>query len=498
MSFLYPYLLFFTIPALLLTFLIKKKRAKLPFNPKIVIANQSVNYLLLPFVLALVIVALARPVLKKPLLAQKSVQPLFIAIDFSNSMRAEGRLEKAKRIALDLIQEAPFKISLLIFTTNPLIIAPPTSDKEALKMALASINQDAILTKGTDFAKLLEFIGEFEGKKNLVIISDGGDFKDPSILEKIAKKHDIAIYSVGVGSRSGALIPTREGYLKSEGKLVVTKRNPNFEKLGNFYDEQNYLAIVDDIDKELSQQQQNEIVELFWIPLLIAFLLYFHAYTTLFEKLRTKKLFLLALAIGVHASLLDEFALQRGYKQIKNHQYSDAVQTLSSIPYLEARYAYAVALFHLGKVPEALKVFKTIRSKDPKVKAKIYYNIGLCYEKMRKYEEALRFFIKACQLQRDGKCLKKIEKLAFKKNQKKQLLPFAKQKIVPKAGKKGEKSKQKSAGGSNINLAMQSGSAQGGKKSRGGSLSKKGEAHPVSSKVYELINKGYIDEKRPW
>ncbi len=496
MSFLYPELLFFTIPALLLTLLLKKRKLPIPFNPKIVIHKEGVSSSLLPFVLALIIVALARPVIERPIIRQKGAQPLFIAIDFSNSMRAEGRLEQAKSIALDLIQHTPFKTALLIFTTNPLIIAPPTSDKEALREVLASIDQRAILSKGTDFAKLLAFVGQFDGKKNLVIISDGGDFKDPEKLRSLASRHNIALFCVGVGSHNGALIPTDDGYLKSNGKLVVTRLNPAFSRLGHYY-ERDYLKILDDIDEELTKEQRSERIELFWVPLLVAFLLYLHAYTTLFERLRRFRYLPFVLAIASHASLLDEIYLQRGYELIEHKHYKEAAKILADLPYLEARYAYGVALYNLGKYSQACSVFGSLRSDQKEIKAKISYSLGLCYEKMGNYEKALGFYVKACQLQKNEHCLQKIAALALKKNPKKPLLPFSKQKIVPKSGKKGEQGK-KGGGRSNINLALQSGAAKGGKRSKGASVSKKGAAHPVSSRIYELINKGYIDEKRPW
>lgn len=499
MSFVYPFVLFFTIPALLLIPLIKKRRFAVPFNKKIIVRSESPNYALLPAVLALVLIALARPVSYKSVTKSQASTPLFIAIDFSNSMLVEdvepNRLTRAKQIAKELIRKSPFKTALIVFTTNPLLIAPPTTDKEALFMALESIDQKSILTKGTNFSKLVHFVAKFKGKKNLAIISDGGDFSDAASLMELAKRNNIQIFSVGVGTKEGGLIPAEDGYLKQQGNLVVSRLNLAFKKLGRYY-ERDYLQILDDIEAELSRQSTKEKIELFFIPLLAAFLLYLHIYTKIFE-MKKLRFFILLVAVGAHASLVDEFMLKRAYTLLQQQKYQKAAKILKSMNYLEARFALGVALCQMGKVPEAIKVFEHIRSKEPKIKEKLYYNLGLCYERLRNYKKALKYYIRAYQLRQDVKTFAKIQKLVFKKNPKKPLLPFAKQKVVSKEGQKSKEGK-KSAGGSNINLAIQSGGAKGGKKQKARGVSKKAKAIPLSSRVYDLINKGYIDEKNPW
>ncbi len=500
MSFVYPWVLAFILPTLLLVPLIKSKATKLPFHPKMIASQSHPQYHLLPIVLALVLAALARPVVERSETESIEAQPLFIAIDFSASMRAEdvkpSRLERAKAIAADLVRKSPFKNALILFTTNPLIIAPPTSDKEALLAALRSVDPDAILTKGTDFRKLLEFVGKFAGHKNLVIISDGGDFADTASLRQIAKQKDITIYAVGVGTRSGALVPTQDGYLKKDGRLVVSRLNPAFKELGSYY-EDDYLNILDSIGAAATKQQRKSYEELYYLPLLAAFLLYLYITTTFFERVRRFKLFALIAAVGLQAGILDEVRLERGYEALQESRYQEAVQILQKLPYFEARFGLAVALCEIGKVSEAAKIFGSLKSRDAARKAKIYYNLGICYEKMRKFDAARESFVRSCQLEPSRKCADKIAALVFKHDQKKQPLPFAKQKIVAKKGS-GKDGGSKSGGSANMSLALQSGAASGGKRKKGGALSKKGEAIPLGSKVYELINKGYVDEKNPW
>ena len=495
MSFMHPFWLIFLIPALLLTWFIKKRSTAIPLHPKIILQSSSKSHFLLPVVLALVFVALAKPVIVKSQSSDISLQPLFIAIDFSNSMQARdlkpNRLAVAKAKTKEIIKSAPLPIALIAFTTNPLLLSPPTTDKEALLQALNSLDQSAILTKGTDFTKLLEFVGRFGGKKRLLILSDGGEFKDVKKLRSIAKAKDIEIFTIPVATKEGALIPIDDGYLKHNGRLVVSRLNPNFIRLGKEISDIDELFEVD--KKEKTERKQE--IQLYYIPLFLAFLLYLHIHTTLFA--RFLPFAALLIAVPMQAGFIDEYKLQKGYELLQQKRYKEAIGYLQGIEYLEAKFGLGVAHCLLGKVDEGIRLFRSILSSDKETKAKIYYNLGICYEKKGEFQKALQNFLKSYTLCKSEKSFAHIKKLIFKKKQKKPLLPFAKQKVVPKKGKSDDGKKQKSAGGANINLAIAAGSAKGGKKQKGASI-KGSNAIPQSSRVYELINKGYMDEKNPW
>ncbi len=509
MSFLYPWILTFTVPSLLLFFYIKKKQSKIYFNEKIVIEKSESRFKLLPFVVVLIFISLARPVIEKSVTDNKSLNTVFIALDVSNSMFARdfkpNRLEYAKKMIKQFIDKSDLKTSLIIFTTNPLLITPPTSDKEISKIALDSIDTKYILSKGTNFENLLKFVANFEGEKNLIIFSDGGEFKNSEDLAKLAKKNKIIIYGVKVATKEGDLIPTDEGFLKdSNNRLVVSRLNPNFVRLSKlssnkFYDETDYLDILDGIKKIDSKDKQKVYIELFFLPLFIATLLYLYIFTTIFSKIKSiKNLLPIFLIVSLKASILDEYEIKKGYEKFYEKNYKEAEKIFENLNYLEAKYALGITKIKEGKFPEAVKVLKSIRTKDKKIKSKIYFYIAYSYEKMRNYEKAKEFYIKSMQLFADRNTLKKIEKLVFKTNPKKQLLPFSKQKIVPKKSEN-SKSKGKNAGSANMNIAIKSSSDKGGKKAKNNSISfKKTKSIPVSSKVYELINKGYINEKNPW
>ncbi len=487
----YPEFLFFILPALLLALLIKKVDYTTTINPKLIISHSSHKEQLLPLVLALTILALARPVIKSETSHTVTSTPIFIAIDASNSMQARdikpNRLEKAKELAHQLIDEAHTKVALLIFTQNPLLIAPPTNDKRLLHTALESFDPKAILTKGTNFEKLLDFVHQFEGTKNLIIISDGGEF------ETLKRYDDIKLYAVIVGTKSGALIPTQDGYLKTEsGNLVVSRINPNFSAIAEQSFTNSIEGVLDTIDLATNQKTTTHYLELYFVPLLLAILLTLYIYTTIFDRfIKFIPLFLTALPL--HAGIIDEYYLQKGYELYTKGRYKEALQYLDPST-LQGAYARAKSLQKLGKFPKALQLYKTIKTEDAKLKAKIYADIATCYEAMRKYDAARKAYIKAAKLHPKKEYIHKIAALAFKHNPKKQPLPFSKQKVVAKKGKDSSESKK---GGSSMPLAATGGAQKGNKKQKGAGVAKS-KVMPLSSKVYELINKGYIHEKNPW
>ncbi len=503
MSFVYPWWLAALIPLFLWGILGKErlKQGSLPLSPKLIIQNAATKYHLLPWLLALLIIALARPVIERPHTTTTAIRPLFIALDVSASMRARdikpSRLEWAKRAIATLVQKAPLKTSLLVFTSNPLLIVPPTEDKEMALWALQSFNTSSILTRSTDIQKLLDFVAQFEGKKELVIFSDGGN------AQSLHKPKNIRIHFVHTATASGALIPTKDGYLKQEGKLVVTRFNDALAKIADFnYDTDNFLQILDNIKAKWSTSYKKERQELYWMPLLLAILLSLYIFTTLFDPLlkRLRRFVpLLLIATTLHASILDEITIERAYKAYEAQKYHKSAKLFDKLPYLEAKYGEALSLMHLGKYDLAAKILASLQANDPKTQARIFYARGLCYEKMRNYEKALQLFIQAAQLSKDERIVEHIQKLAFKKNEKKPIPPFAKQKrVLQKSDKKG--SRKKGAGGSNMQSTALASNSQGGKKSskKQEVLAKKGSQMPLSSELYETINKGYIHETTPW
>ena len=138
------------------------------------IFNKQTKLLLL--VLVLSIVALSRPALQNKLTQQKfNANEYIIALDASFSMQADDlyptRYEVAKKNIISLLNiDKKDRFSIFAFTTNPLLICPPTTDTQIALSALKALVPKYILTKGTSLEALLKFVAKLpQEKKNLIV-----------------------------------------------------------------------------------------------------------------------------------------------------------------------------------------------------------------------------------------------------------------------------------------------------------------------------------------
>ena len=165
---------------------------------------------------------------------------ILFAIDASKSMLAEdikpNRLERVKMGVMDFVNKLEGdRVGLLPFSGNSFLLCPFTLDYQVFEQSLNAINTEIIPKKGTDLASAIhEAANIFEEAGNnhrvLVIVTDGEDLQGEALqAARDAVEKDVIIYSLGVGSIEGELIPISDprygtSYLKdSSGKLVRTK-----------------------------------------------------------------------------------------------------------------------------------------------------------------------------------------------------------------------------------------------------------------------------------
>ncbi len=174
-------------------------------------------------VIALVVLALANPQqgTKRKTITRKGID-LFLALDVSNSMLAEdtrpNRLERARKLCSDLLEQLQGnRIGLIVFAGNAYLHMPLTLDYSAARVFLKSINPEQVPTQGTALAEAirlaeLSFPQDNENHKVLVLITDGEDHQEEALeAAHQAYSSHLLIYTVGVGSPEGSLIPIRVG-----------------------------------------------------------------------------------------------------------------------------------------------------------------------------------------------------------------------------------------------------------------------------------------------
>ena len=161
---------------------------------------------------------------------------LIIAIDTSRSMLATdlkpNRLERAKLAVRDLVSHLHGdRVGLVAFAGTAFLQCPLTLDYGAFGESLSAVEVGLIPKGGTALGAALDAsIGAFEGSEGkhqaIILITDGEDHEGK--VEDAAKKaaeRGIRVFTVGIGTPDGELIPLETGgYVKDRAGQVVKSR----------------------------------------------------------------------------------------------------------------------------------------------------------------------------------------------------------------------------------------------------------------------------------
>ena len=478
-------------------------------------------------ILILLILALSRPVIKQGIEESPiEAKEFIIALDVSYSMKAKDikpdRYTFAKETAHALLASNPTdNIMLIAFTSNPLLLSPPTTDHRLISIALESLNLEYILTKGTSLEKLFKKVASMTAEqKNLMLITDGGEEDDVVKLSTVIQNANISLTILALGSRQGTTIEKSDGALlkDKEQHLIISRINPLLETLasrtGSVYMTASstpastaqalYDALeMDDQKGELITKKQHRYRELYQIPLLFALLLFLMLHT------RAVKFLLVAfslLGIQAEASVFDNYYIDKAYQSYQDKEFNTTKAYLGKLdtPSLQSRFALGNTYYREGAYKKALKNYLSIRSTSAQIKQKIYYNVANCYAKQEAYEKAKMYYTKALQLGEDKDAKANLLLVALLADKKNAELGIAHPKSQSSDSSKSEQQEGKEEETRDEDQPS-SGSGDGGEKSNSKEqeknkliLDSKQEKQPLSSKVYELINKGYIHEKQPW
>lgn len=258
MNFLYPNYLYFLILVpfvFVILFFVNRSRYKKIFNfisrknvEKLVIGFSRSKHVYKTFLLTLSIVffilSIARPRWGKTVEEVfVSANNVVIVFDVSKSMLAEdlkpSRLSQAKHSVLKFIDNlSSARLALIAFSASAVLVSPLSSDHEALKMYLNSLDTDFLSSNGTSLAKGLKMASELlvkdqnvDAKKIILLVTDGEDHEGNLPID-FMNENKISVYSLAVGLESGAAIPVflnngmKSGYVKdANGNIVISKVN---------------------------------------------------------------------------------------------------------------------------------------------------------------------------------------------------------------------------------------------------------------------------------
>ena len=165
---------------------------------------------------------------------------LLIAVDTSRSMLSNdvqpNRLERVKLATQDLINELQGdRVGLIAFAGRAFLQAPLTIDYEAVTESINDLDTKTIPEGGTNISSAIDLATQSFGKsaagnRALIIFTDGEELSGDAVkTAKAAADQGVRIFTVGVGTPQGSLIPITSdngemAFVKdSSGQVVKSK-----------------------------------------------------------------------------------------------------------------------------------------------------------------------------------------------------------------------------------------------------------------------------------
>ena len=169
---------------------------------------------------------------------------IMVVVDTSRSMLATdlkpNRLEQIKYGLRDMVgQLRGDRVGMVVFAGTSYLQSPLTSDYAAFQMYVDDLNVGLVPRGGTAISDALRtamksFDEKSKADRLIVLITDGEDtVEDPLAMIPDLEKKNIRIYTIGVGSPEGELIPIkdesgRETFLRDRsGNVVKSTLNEN-------------------------------------------------------------------------------------------------------------------------------------------------------------------------------------------------------------------------------------------------------------------------------
>ena len=373
------------------------------------LAKRRMRFLLALLGLAGVILALARPqwgfTFEE---AKRKGRDVIFAVDTSRSMLADdvkpNRLQRAKLAAQDLIAElGGDRVGVIAFAGTSFLQAPLTVDYTAVLNAVKELDTEVIPQGGSNLEGALRSAREAFGKgesdnRALVIFSDGEELDADAQKALQEFKGQVKVFSVGIGTTEGALIPvrTRTGqleFVKDEtGQPVRTKLDESrlrtiAEATGGFYVhlETGRAEMQRIVRDGLGKMKENDIdarlsrrpIERFQWPLAgaLAMLSLSMLIGERRRVVRMAAMFALLLPLSASAKNPGVDAYHREQYEQAQNEFQQQLKRRPNLPALE--FDLGTAAYKRGDYSAALDAFgRAMTSDDPALRTQAAYNLG--------------------------------------------------------------------------------------------------------------------------
>ena len=348
---------------------------------------------------------------------------ILMAVDTSKSMLANdvkpNRLERSKLGIMDFVSKLEGdRVGLVPFAGTAFLMCPLTLDYDAFRQSLHALDTGIIPQGGTDIASAIReaelAFSNDANHKILVLVTDGEDLEGEALnAAKEAAQKGLTIYTIGVGTPAGELIPLKRrgkgSFVKNDqGQLIKSRLDEKMLKniaaaTGGQYEPLGRQAEgLDAIYKqklslvpkhELSQRMKRVPIDRFEWPLLLAFILLVVEFAISDRKPLRKRVPVIPAESGADRRLL------KGVKGVQAASLALAVMTFL----LVSQKAYASPqsaekAYNRGEYSLAQKEYKAAARKAPD-KAQLQFNLGAAAYKGKNYKEALSAFQTAMKAQ---------------------------------------------------------------------------------------------------
>src|SRR5437588_536968 len=369
-------------------------------------ARRVVRFGLLMLGLALAIVSLARPqwgyiyedVKRKGL-------DLLFAVDTSRSMLSNdvqpNRLERVKLAAQDLVNQLQGdRVGLIAFAGRAFLQAPLTIDYEAEIESINDLATKTIPEGGTNISEAINLAAQTFGKsaagnRGLIIFTDGEELSgDAAKMAKAAADAGVKIFTVGVGTPQGSLIPINSddggtAFVKdSAGQVVKSKLDEKrlreiAQATGGFY------LHLDDGPRTMSQLYSQGLANM--------------KAAEIDARLGRRPIERYEWPLGAAMLVLTMSILIGERKRVRARvpRWSKIAVPAAAVILIFARPAFGTAtglnLYREGKYNDAYKSFQEDLQAHPdsSEKEKIEFDAGAAAFKMNDYNKALQSFSNA-------------------------------------------------------------------------------------------------------
>ncbi|MEO6874694.1 MAG: VWA domain-containing protein [Opitutaceae bacterium] len=421
---------------------------------------------------ALLFVALARPQagFRWEEVKRRGVEVIF-AVDVSRSMQTPDvkpdRLTRAKLAVDDLVQRMDGDgVGLIAFAGNAFLQCPITLDYDAFHDSLAALDTTIIPRGGTDIASAINeaqiaLQNRPSTDRLLILLTDGEDLEGSALTAaKAAAKTGLRIFTIGVGTASGDLIPLGAdqggGFVKDDAGQFVKSRldesglkaiaeatdgryaplGPQGQGLETIYQQ----AIAPLAKHDLASRRQRVYTERYQWPLAAALVLLLASVPIGTRRRRPRQAAaparksvrpplsgaLAALGLGVLALIpwhqakaspaTAESAYHKGDYTTAERDYAAAAKKDAQQPALQ--FNTGTAAYKAGQFPQAAAAFQKSLGGDPSANPKrlaaqedAYYNLGNTFyrtgqktesskpeETIKTWEQAVKTYDAALQL----------------------------------------------------------------------------------------------------